>query len=53
MADNVRVQKFSPTGEFLLKFGENNLKLHGIDPITVGPGGSIYVGDSGDAITPK
>ena len=42
---SVRVQKFNPAGEFLLKFGENNINFD-IDPITVGPGGSIYVGDN-------
>jgi YD repeat-containing protein len=71
--ENHRVQKFSPSGEFILMFGSGVNKSTGkdictaasgntcgigatgggegqinirTDPIAVGPGGSVYVGDS-------
>jgi hypothetical protein len=53
--DNFHVQKFTPTGEFLLAFGkegkgECELNREN-DPIGVGPGGIVYVGDTGQVGT--
>jgi hypothetical protein len=42
---NLRVQRFSPTGAFVSKFGEGKINRGG-DPIAVGPGGNVYVGES-------
>jgi hypothetical protein len=44
-----RVEKFSPEGKFLLKFGGHNGAFEGAfgqSYIAVGPGGAVYVGDS-------
>ncbi len=48
--DNFRVQKFTPTGEFIESLGEEGTgecQFAGTrDPIAVGPGGDLYVADS-------
>ena len=55
-ADNFRIQKFSPEGNFLLSFGSEgkgecqftHIHESGDNPIAVGPGGDLYVADSYD-----
>ena len=48
--NNRRVQKFDPTGSFLLSFGTsgsgNGQFGSDLNPIAVGPGGSVFVGDT-------
>jgi hypothetical protein len=48
---NLRIEKFTPKGEFLLSFGapgsgEGELSGAGGIGVGVGPGGTVYVGDS-------
>ncbi len=56
-AGNFRVEKFGPEGQFLASFGSQGSGLgqfgRALDPVAVGPGGIVYVGDTVGEATPR
>ena len=44
-----RVQRFSPSGEFVLSFGSTELNAAGA--LAVGPGGAVYVANEGTGVS--